>query len=187
MNAGWLRGVTALGLLLAIFASTSTIALAGDKTASMGELIISGPSLNGEDAHAMLNGERAFSGRTFFSTSSISTTGNSTATLKLGTSGSITLAPNSSLNLSFDDKTISGTLSAGQVKVFNNEGVEVNIVTPDGTVINAESGNAAQDTNTTGNNNSPLAPLLVFGGIVGGTIIYLITKSDDDRVVSPLR
>lgn len=142
------RNIIAFCLTIAVFVSTSMVALgAPEKKSLMGELIVSGPSSNGEQVFATLNGERAFSGRTFFSSGTISTSEETTTTIKLGKLGFINLSPNSNLSLSFTENSISGTLSAGQINVFNNEGVEVNIKTPDAALTNenGQSGNFTVD------------------------------------------
>lgn len=134
-NTVWLRNIVAFCLTLAVFITSSMVTLAApEKKSLMGELTVSGHDVNGEDAFVMLNGERAFSGRTIFSDSTVSTSENTTTTVKLGKLGFINLSPNSTLSLSFTENNISGNLSAGQIKVFNNEGVDVNIQTADGSV-----------------------------------------------------
>ena len=128
----YFRNIVACCLMFAVFVASSTVAFALPETKSAtGELIVSGSNASGDAAFAMLNGERAFSGRTFFSSSTVATTEENNATLKLGKLGSVNLAPNSILSLSFGDNKISGNLIAGQVKVFSSEGVEVKIQTPD--------------------------------------------------------
>ena len=126
-----LRSITALCVMFAVFAATSMVALAmSDKKSAMGELTISG------SGKVMLNGERASNGRTVFSASTITTTEDSSATIKLGKLGYINLSPNSNLSLTFSENSIAGNLSAGKIKVFNNEGVEVRITTADDAVSN---------------------------------------------------
>jgi hypothetical protein len=133
-DAVWLRSVVAFCLTLAIFVSSSMVALAApEKTALMGEISVSGQNVSGEDSFAILNGERAFSGHTFFSNGTISTLENA-STVKLGKLGFINLSPYTDLSLSFNENSISGNLTAGQIKVFNNEGVDVNIQTADSVV-----------------------------------------------------
>lgn len=142
------RNIIAFCLTLAVFVSSSMVALAApEKKSLMGELIVSGPGSNGEQVFATLNGERAFSGRTFFSSGTISTPDETTTTVKLGKLGFINLSPNSDLSLSFTENSISGTLSAGQINVFNSEGVDVNIKTPDAALTNenGQSGNFTVD------------------------------------------
>ena len=128
-----LRNFTAFCLMVAVFAATSLVASAApEKNVSMGELVVSGSSVDGNEPAVMLNGEKAFNGRTFFSSGTIATTDSTTATVKLGKLGSVSLAPNSVLSLSFGDNTINGTFTAGQIKVANSEGVIVNIINAEG-------------------------------------------------------
>lgn len=132
------RSFAAFCLLFSLVSATSSVAaFASSENKSLtGEITVSGSNIGGEEAFVMLNGERAFSGRTFFSSSTIATTESASAGIKLGKVGFITLSPNSVLNLNFSQNSISGNLSSGQIKVFNNEGVEVKIQTPDGLVGN---------------------------------------------------
>lgn len=197
----WLRNVTAFCLMVAVFAATSLVASAApERNVSMGELIISGSGADGSEPAVMLNGEQAFSGRTFFSSGTISTTESATATVKLGNLGSVQIAPNSVLGLSFGENAINGTLTSGQIKVLNSEGVIVNIVNAEGTAVNAtESGiyNAettalpAQQDDDDGkvSDKSQFALIAVFAGVVAVAAIYVLTRDDDDvgGTVSPVR
>jgi hypothetical protein len=136
------RNILACCLIFAIFIASSTAvwALPENKPAT-GELIVSGNNMGGNAPFAMMNGEHAFTGRTFFSSSTIATTEDTNAMMRLGKLGSINLAPNSILSLSFGDNKISGNLIAGQVKVFSSEGVEVKIQTATQAVVNDTSQN----------------------------------------------
>lgn len=180
----WLRSVAAFGLIVAVMMSTTiaTFARTGNSNLA-GELVISGHSLNNFEPTVMLNGENVMSGRTIFSGSQI-TTSESSATVKLGKLGYLTLSPNSALSLSFDESNIIGTLSAGDVQVFNNQGVNVNIERT-GTAVKT-----AQTQDDDDDDNSPIVPFLIFAGIVTGTVVYIVTKGDDaDNVgfTSPVR
>ena len=131
------RNIVACCLMFVVFVTSSMVALATpENKQATGELIISGNNTGADAPFAMLNGERAFTGRTFFSSGTIATTADNNATVKLGKLGSINLAPNSMLSLNFGDNKISGNLIAGQVKVFSREGVEVKIQTPNQVVAN---------------------------------------------------
>ena len=197
-----LRGVAAFSLMIAVFAATSLVAFAApERNVSMGELIVSGNGVGGNQPAVLVNGEKALSGRTIFSSGTIATTDTTSATVKLGKLGSVELAPNSVLSLSFDENNISGTLSAGQITVANTEGVNVKIQTNNGVVGNTA--NAAGIFNVEANglpaqdvddgkvsDGSQLALVLVFIGIVGGTVIYLLTRDtgpDAGTSVSPVR
>jgi hypothetical protein len=136
-NVAWLRCLTALSLILSFIAGSSTVALAAtEKKKLTGEIIVLGNAGNSEKPAVTLNGERTLSGHTFFSSGVISTSEAGSATVNLGKLGHINLSPNSTLSLNFTENNISGNLSAGQVKVFANEGISVNIQTVDGVINN---------------------------------------------------
>lgn len=177
------RALAAFCLLFSVFSATSSVvALAASENKSLtGEITVSGPNEDGEKAFVMLNGERAVSGRTFFSNGTIATTESASADIKLGKAGFVSLSPNSVLNLSFSENTITGNLSSGQIKVFNNEGVEVKIQTPDGLVGNEASrtGNFTVDlrsgaTNAVAENGS------VFFNNGNGNVPVKAAQDDDD-------
>lgn len=136
------RNFTACCLMLAVFVASSMVAFAmPDNKSATGELIVSGHNSGGGAPFVMLNGERAFSGRTFFSSGTIATSESNNATVKLGKLGYINVAPNSVFSLSFGENTISGNLTAGQIKIFSSEGVEVKIQTVNQVVANDASQN----------------------------------------------
>ena len=178
-TADWIRNIAAFCLMVTVLVSTSMIALAKPGSALAGEIIVSGHNTNGVEPSVMLNGEKIFSGRTFFESGVISTSDTASATIKLGKLGYINLAPSSSLSLTFSDNNISGTLLSGDVKVFNNEGVTVNI---------ENAGNsAANNSQQSSKKNSILIPVLIFAGIVTTAVVYVITNDNNDLVVSGTR
>lgn len=141
-NIAWLRNITSLCLMFTIFTATSLIvAAAPEKDSSKGELVVSGKYVNGAQPSVTLNGEQAFNGRTFFSSGTVITPKDTNAVLKLGNLGYINVAPDSVLSVNFKKNSISGTLSAGNIKVVNNEGVEVKIHTADKNFTNKAGGN----------------------------------------------
>ena len=115
-----LRSITAFGLATILMMASSMFVLAKTGDTLMGEITVTGAN----DAFVTLNGDQAFSGRTFISSGTVSTPEATSATIKLGKVGFVNLAPKSVLNLSFDEKSITGTLLEGSVKVLNSEGVE---------------------------------------------------------------
>lgn len=139
----WLRNLVGLGLLVSLFVSSSMVAFAAPGNALSGEITVSGSYVDGNQPSVSLNGEKALSGRTFFSSGTISTPEGTSATINLGKLGRVSMSPNSSLSLNLSDNNISGDLASGQIRVLNNEGVTVNIRTNDNVVTN--------DTNTAGN------------------------------------
>jgi hypothetical protein len=176
----WLRNAAAFCLMVTVFVSTSMIALAKTGNSMAGEIIVSGRSTNGVEPLVTLNGERAFSGRTFFESGVITTSETASATIKLGKLGYINLAPNSAMSLSFNENTISGKIISGDVKVFNNAGVTVNVENLPAA--------AQKDDDDDDDDNSYLVPLLIFSAAVGAAVVYVMTNdSDDGSIVSPAR
>ena len=183
-KASRLRSIYAFCLMLTVLVGSSSIALARVENSLAGEIVVTGSQINGEQPFVLLNGERALSGRTFFSSGLITTTENSGATIKLENLGYINLSPNSVLSLSFTDNTISGTLTAGNIEVFNNDGVTVNIEK----IENGKSSvvpSARQDDDD--DDNSILVPVLVFSAVVGTAIVLVLANRNDDNNVSPTR
>jgi hypothetical protein len=106
------------------------------RSASAAEITVTGPRDGGEKPFVLVNGEQAFSGRSFFSDGSVAPTETSSATFSLGKLGRIDLAPASALSLSFSEGRIVGSLSKGSVSVSNTEGVAVTINTPNDSITN---------------------------------------------------
>jgi len=207
----WLRSLTGLSLVITLLVSSSMVVLATPGNALSGEIIVSGHSASGEKASVMLNGEKAISGRTFFSSATISTPENSSAIINLGKLGRVSLSPNSNLSLNLSDNAISGDLTSGQVQVFNSEGVSVNIKTKDDVITNdsVKAGDVTVDvtsgttsaSNEVGDvyvNGEPAAAAkmskrkigwiwfgVIAAGVATGLIIYYATR--DDEIVSPRR
>jgi len=156
-----------------------------------GELTVSGRNINGEPATVMVNGEAANSGRSIFPSSTIMTPENTSAVVSLGKAGQIELAPNSTLNLTFDDKTVNGELTAGQLTVLGSLGT-VNIRTADGKTTTLKSGEmitASGKAQTTSNASSNWWIWAVVAAAAVVIVVVAVTAGDDDddQVVSPTR
>ena len=162
--------IAAFCLVLSIFATSTMFALAAGNVA--GEIIVSG-----DNATVTLNGEKVLSGRTFFSSGVIATSENS-AVINLGKLGRVSMSPNSILSLNFTENSISGEVTAGTVKVLNNEGVTVDVKGLD-----ADSASSSQS----GNKKAGYwVPLAILGGAVGAAILFVTLNRNDD-VTSPNR
>lgn len=184
INANWLRNILAFCLILTVLVGSSSVALAKVENSLAGEIVVTGSNTNGEEPFVLLNGERALNGRTFFSSGVITTTEKSGATIKLEKLGYINLSPNSVLTLNFSENTISGTLTAGNIEVFNNDGVAVNIEK----IENGKSSvvpSARKDDDD--DDKSILIPVLVFAGVVGTAVILVLANRDDNSTTSPVR
>lgn len=111
---------------IAIWSVYSMVALAAPKDIT-GEISVSG--------QVTINGQNAVSNSSVASGSTIITGANSTATISLGKVGKVELSPDSSVMLKFNDNSITGVLSAGDVRVSNSIGIAATITTKDATVI----------------------------------------------------
>ncbi len=82
-----------------------------------------------------LNGNRTTSGTTVLSGSELLTPAGVGASVQLGRIGLVRLAPETSLTLNFDDKSIDVTLSSGYATLTTNEGIRGSITMPDGKTV----------------------------------------------------
>lgn len=215
-RSNFVRMALALCLSLTVLFSSSMFALAvPEHNFAAAEITVSGQGENGEKPFVTLNGEKAVSGRTFFSSDLIETMETSSAAISLGSLGRVTLSPNSRLSLRFTENSISGKLYSGNISVVNAKGVSVDIETPDDVLTNdknsagsfnidltsgstqattetgslySNNGMPAGQVQTTSAGSSPLIPVLVFAGIVGVAVAsVIISRNDDEGVVSPIR
>src|SRR5215204_5914480 len=107
-----------------------------EASSASGEITVSGPAKAGEKPFVLVNGDPAFSGRTFLSNGTITTTESSSANVNFGKIGRISLGPGSTLTLNVSETSISGKLLSGSIRVANGEGVAVKIDTPNDAVTN---------------------------------------------------
>lgn len=202
-------------LLLSLLSfKTATAFTLPARAAAAAEITVTGQADAGEKPFVVVNGERAFNGRTFFSNGTISTTETSSATINIGKLARVELAPSSSLTLSFAEGSVTGSLSKGQVSVSNVEGVSVKIDTPNDAIKN--DGNAASKFSV-GVAGDKTAVAVAKGSVTNNSgatmqdddddddddhwkawawvaviaaaviIIVVIATNDDDDTVSPVR
>ncbi len=183
----WIQKALSMCLAVAILATCSMVTLANSERIA-GELTISGRNTGGRNSAVKIDGEIAQNGRSIFSNSTIATPEDAGATINLGKSGSIELAPNTVLSLTFDGKNIGGELSTGQVTVLNSSDT-VNVKTAGGKIAKLSAGESAtvtgktqddDDTTNGGSGGNWLVWALVLGGAAAGIIIA--ATSDNNRV-----
>ena len=155
------------------------------------ELTVSGKNINGESPVVMVNGETAKSGRSIFPSSTIATPDDTSAVISMGKAGQIELGPNSSLNLTFDDKTVNGELNAGRLTVLGSLGT-VSIRTIDGNTTILKAGEeilASGKAQTTGGGASYWWIWLVVAAGAAAVVLVAATQSNNNErpVVSPVR
>ncbi len=193
----WIRKALSTCLAVAILATYSMVALAGtDKIA--GELLVTGKNINGETPFVQVNGETAQSGRSIFSSNTITTPDNASAVINVGKIGKIELAPNTTFSLSFDEKGIAGNLTAGRVTVLSASN-DVIVKMIDGKTVNLKVGESATlgGRQNDDDDNDGGAAWYIWAAIFGGAIagIVIAATSDNNRValgggttvVSPIR
>lgn len=189
----WIKkGLTAC-LSVAILATYSMIALAAQGNA-VGDLTITGKS------GVTVNGETAQSGRTIFSSSLVTTSENSGATLNLGKAGKIEVAPNSTFDLKVDNNGVSGNLIEGKITSLTSDitvtanGKTTKINAGESVVSGAKGGDDQKDSNGNCVDTDKDGKLecddataggwwvwtLVFGGAVAG--ILFATLRNNNRV-----
>ena len=123
----WSRKSIAAGLAVAVLSVYSMVALAAPGAKASGEISVSG--------QVTVNGQKVISGGTLFSDSAITTADQSSAVVSISKLGRVELAPNSSLRLSFADKSLTAMLETGSARVSTLAGISVNLTTKDGAVI----------------------------------------------------
>lgn len=121
----WVRKALSSCLMVAVIATYSMVTLASSSTVA-GDLTVIGNGVTSDAAFVLVNGESAKSGRSVFTGSTIVTPEGSSAVISVRKLGKIQLAPNSTLELNFNEN-ISGNLIAGKLTVLDSAStVDVN-------------------------------------------------------------
>lgn len=175
-----IRKALSLCLVVAIYATYSTITLAGTERIA-GELLISG-----KNSSVKVNGETAQSGRSIFSASTISTPENTSAIINLGKFGKLELAPNTTANISFTDKGINGDLLSGKITVLGTTNA-VNIKTTEGKTVKLNTGEsvtAGKQQDDDDDDDDPGAAWWIWAAIFGGAVagVVIAATSDNNRI-----
>jgi hypothetical protein len=180
----WIRKALSMCLSVAVLATYSMVALAGPGKAA-GELAVSGKTVNGEAPFVFVNGEVARSGRSVFSGSTVTTSESTNAVINLNKLGQIELAPNTVLNLTFDEKGISGALTAGTVSVIG-AAANVNITTPNGKTVQLSAGQSVSaagvkdDDDDDDDDHGGGAAWWIWGGVFGAAAVVIIWTALSD-------
>ena len=184
----WIRKSLTACVFTAVLTTTSMVALA-DSGRIAAELIVSGNNVNGEPPSVVVNGEAARSGRSIFPSSTITTPEDASAVINMGKAGQIELAPNSSLNLTFDERSVNGDLNAGRLTVLGSLGT-VNIRTIDGKTTTLKTGEEVEasgkaQTKAAGGSNWWIWAVVAAGA--AAVVLIAVSQSSNNSVVSPTR
>lgn len=194
----WIRKALSMCLCVAVLATYSMVALASPGKAA-GELAVSGKIVNGEAPFVFVNGEVARSGRSVFSGSTITTSDSTNAVLNLSKLGKIELAPNTVLNLTFDEKGIFGDLTSGTVSVLG-AAENVNIKTLNGKTVQLAAGQSVSASGLKDDDDDDDddggAAWWIWGGVFAGAAAVILWTALNDQdinvgsngtVISPTR
>lgn len=188
----WTRKAVSVCVLLAVFTTTSMVALASPGRIAA-ELTVSGRNLNGEAPIVLVNGEAAKSGRSIFSSSTVATPDGSTAVISIGKAGRLELEPNSSVNVVFDDQSVDAELTAGRLTLLGSLGT-VKVRTNDGKISTLQSGDSitasgqsAGRKQSGGGSENWWIWVVVAGGAAAAVLIAVASSNNDNSVVSPNR
>jgi len=175
----WIKKALSACLSISLLATCSAVALANSAKVA-GELTVAG---NG----VLVNGESAQSGRSVFSSSTVTTPDNAGAIVGFGKLGKIEIAPNSTFALSFDEKGISGNLTSGKITVLGAAS-PVNVTTLNGTIVSLTSGESVMATaakqdkdDDDGHGGAAWWGFAAVMVAAGALIIYAATN-DSDRI-----
>ena len=196
MNSKLIRYALTMCLMVAMTATYSMVALASDGK-SAGEILITG---NDNASTVTVNGEVAKSGRSIFSSSTISTPADAGAIINLGKAGKLELARNTTFAVSFDDSSINGSLSSGRVTVLTAaHAVGVKTLSGD---VKLNAGETAEANTATGQTAPATAAgassgdwgwwALIVGGAVAVIIITAAAQGENNlggssTQISPIR
>lgn len=178
-------------VLFAFIVSGSLVTLA-TTSRPVGEILVTGVSPI-EGGSVTVNGEPAKSGRTIFTSSSISTPEGMSAVINLGKAGKLQLDPGSTFLVDLNGNSISGNLSAGSLSVLGSaESVSVKTLTGDTLGLNAGESASATSSSTakkaqTGSGGSNW---YVWAAIIGGAVaavVIVVALRDENTVTSPVR
>jgi hypothetical protein len=188
----WIQKALSAGMLVTLIATYSMATLANSGKA-VGELIVNGSD---DTSFVLVNGEPSKSGRTVFSSSTITTPDTFGATLNLGKAGRISFAPNTTFALNVDGDTVSGDLTSGSITVLSSAN-GVNVRTMAGETVTVNPGESAT-ANAAGKQTKSTSSREWFGwalvvGAAAAVIIWTSIDGNDNRfggtatTVSPVR
>lgn len=180
----WIHKALTMCLMVALVATYSMVALAGEGKAS-GEIVVTGTGSSATST-VTVNGESVKSGRTIFSSSTITTPEGAGAIINLGKVGRVELAPGTTFALTFDDAAINGELSSGSITVLN-AARSVSVKTLSGELVDLSAGEtasagsaAATQTAAKSGDSNWWMYALIFGGAVAG-IVFAASDDNDNN------
>lgn len=131
-----IRKFVSLGLLVVILSASPEFLLAQNSGGRLfGELTVTSnaSSASGEE-YVTVDRQPAVSGRSIMSPSEVATSALTSAKILFAQTGSISISPNTKINLTFVNSSIAGDLLAGEVVIETAPNTAINVFTIDGAI-----------------------------------------------------
>lgn len=190
-SKGWSQQIVTMSVIFALVLTFSMVTLANAGNA-VGELMVIGAPVAGETSSVMINGEAAKSGRTVFSSNTITTPDGMGAIINFGKVGKIQFAPDTIFTVAADGKSISGDLTKGSLTVLS-AAQSVAVRNAAGEIVNVNAGETTTAASSTAAKKAKPGPAgldwwiwaAIFGGAAIG-IVWAATRSNNcTATVSP--
>lgn len=168
----WIQQGLTMSALFAVILTFSMVTLSNAGNA-VGELTVIGSNAFGDTSSVTINGEAAKSGRTVFSSSTITTPDGMEAIISFGKAGKIQFAPGTTFTVSYDGKAISGDLTKGSMTVLNAAS-NVAVKNAAGEIVNVNSGESTTAASSRATKKAPGPGGLDWGYwavIIGGVVL----------------
>ncbi len=132
-----IRKFISLGLFITILAASLEFTLAQNSGGRLfGELTVtSNASVASSEEYVTVDRQLAVSGRSIMSPSEIATSALTSAKILFAQTGSISMSPNTRINLTFVNSSIAGDLLAGEVIIETAPNTAINVFTIDGAIM----------------------------------------------------
>ena len=187
----WMQQSLTMATLFALILTFSMVTLANAGNA-VGELTVIGSNAPGDVSSVTINGEVAKSGRTVFSSSTITTPEGMEAIVNFGKAGKIQFAPGTTFTIGYDGNSISGDLTKGGMTVLNAAS-NVTVKNAAGEIVNVKAGESANAASNNATRKAKPGPggldwgiwALIIGGAAAAVIIAVtVGKKDCVRTAS---
>jgi hypothetical protein len=133
--------------LLLVFAISNLFVFAGGRTIPSNEAanlngteMLLGKLTTRSNKQILLNGSEAITGATILSGAQLQTPAGVTATVSLPKLGSVNIAPNSDVNLTFSEGTVKVNVASGDATLSTVNGVNGSVLAANGTLAPSSSG-----------------------------------------------
>jgi hypothetical protein len=168
--------------LVVLLAVMNVFVFASGATSAKNNVLL-GKLVTNSNRPILVNGGEAITGTNILSGAQLTTSAASLATVQLDRLGSVMIAPNSTVTLTFDLKSITVKVASGDAIVTTVEGVKGTVISPDGTpTVGSSPAPVPAPAGGSSFNNGDWAGVILGGvGTVFGILAWnRANKADDD-------